>query len=88
MSLRVLRLFVGCVSGLVAATARTEGGMCPEGKRPFGEYCWQEPGFSEWPTTLVPLLGGLEAGPKCFQRSGENVTLTISPELIWSRAEP
>lgn len=87
MSLRALRLFAGCVSGLVATTARTEGGMCPEGKRPFGEYCWQEPGFSEWTgvlraTTLVPLLGGLEAGPKCFQRSGENVTLTMSPELI------
>lgn len=42
MDLKVLRLR-GCVSGLVAATTRTEGRMCPKGKRSFGEYWWQEP---------------------------------------------
>lgn len=67
MSLRALRLLAGCVSGLVAAAARTEGGMCPKGERPFGEYCWQgspSRGFSQWSaaTPLLPLLGGFGAG--------------------------
>lgn len=63
MSLGSLKLFVGCVSGLVAATARTEGGMCPQGKRPFGEYCWQEPPSSAF---YLGSQNGLQSLPWCL----------------------
>lgn len=35
--------------------AMAEGGMCPEGKRPFGEYCWQEPFYLGSQNGLQPL---------------------------------